>query len=101
MHEVVSTKFSRLSEAKLTPHLAQKKYWEDKASDARDEFDDMGVLDDSILRSRVPSVRMWDDNIDLSPKRRNILRLVLLPCVFVCVSACACTCLCVSACACT
>ena len=82
MHEVVSTKFSRLSEAKLTPHLAQKKYWEDKASDARDEFDDMGVVNDSILRSRVPSVRMWDDNIDLGPKRIKILRLVLLPCVF-------------------
>ena len=90
MHEVLSTKFSRLSEAKLTPHLVQKKYWEDKASDARDEFDDMGVLDDSILRSRVPSVRMWDENVDLSPKRRKILRLVLLLFVFLYVCLCVC-----------
>ena len=76
MHEVVSTKFSRLSEAKLTPHLAQKKYWEDKAHDARDEYDDMCEVNDSIIRSRVPSARMWNENVDLSPKGRKILRLV-------------------------
>lgn len=83
-HEVISAKFSRLSEAKLTPHLAQKKYWEDKASDARDENDDMCVVNDSILRSRVPIVVMWNKNVDLSPKRKQILRLVLLY-VFSCI----------------
>jgi hypothetical protein len=85
--EVISAKFSRLSEAKLTPHLAQMKYWEDKASDARDENDDMCVVNDSILRSRVPSVVMWNENVNLSPKRKQILRFVLLY-VFSCMCLC-------------
>lgn len=43
------------SEAKATPHLERKRYWEDKARDAREAHDNMTLADDSMVRPRAPA----------------------------------------------
>ena len=61
----------------MTPQLIKKKYWEEKSRDARDENDDLRDMNNSVLYSRVPSAGMWVQDLNLSPRRRKILRSVI------------------------
>ena len=58
----------------MTPHLLKKKYWEDKARDLRDENDNLCAVNESLVRTRIPSAGIWDQDLNLNPKNKRILR---------------------------
>ena len=75
MNECNTIKFlPNHSDSKMTPQLIKKKYWEEKSRDARYENDDMRNVNDSIMFNRVPSAGIWVQDLNLSPRRRKILR---------------------------
>ena len=65
-------------EQKLTPQLERKRYFEEKARDARDEFDDLNLVNDSMVRPRVISAALGfgpgSGNNNLDQKQMKILR---------------------------
>jgi hypothetical protein len=73
--EVRPIKFisSASSESKITPQLEKKRYWEEKARDARDYFDDMNEINDTLIRPRV-SVSMIHSNKKIDSKNKKFLR---------------------------
>jgi hypothetical protein len=62
----------------MTPHLLKKKYWEDKARDLREENDNLCAVNDSLIRNRIPSAGIWEQDLNLNPKNKRILRYVLI-----------------------
>ena len=63
---------------KLTPQLERKRYFEEKARDARDECDDLNLINDSMVRPRVISAGIGfgpgSGSNNLDPKQMKILR---------------------------
>lgn len=62
------------SDEKMTPHLMKKKYWEDKARDLRDDNDNMCAVNDSLIRTRIPSAGIYEQDYNINPKNKRILR---------------------------
>jgi hypothetical protein len=62
----------------MTPHLMKKKYWEDKARDLREENDNLCAVNDSLVRIRIPSAGIWEQDFNLNPKNKRILRYDLI-----------------------
>lgn len=74
--------FPTPSDEKMTPHLLKKKYWEDKARDLRDENDNLCAVNESLVRTRIPSAGIWDQDHNLNPKNKRILRYVFYRYIF-------------------
>jgi hypothetical protein len=64
-----------VSESKVTPQLERKRYWEEKARDARDDHDNCQVANDSMTRPRVPvSVIRPPTQVGVDWRNRKIMR---------------------------
>ena len=72
-HEAHALKFNPCDQ-KITPQLERKRYFEEKARDAREEFDDLRSVNDSMVKYRVPSAALGYENQNLEPKQKKILR---------------------------
>jgi hypothetical protein len=63
------------SQAKMNSLLEKKKYWEEKARDAREEHDHMKLADDSFLRPRTPAaIIRAPKSSGVDYKNRQIMR---------------------------
>jgi hypothetical protein len=87
--EVRPIKFisSALSESKITPQLEKKRYWEEKARDARDYFDDMNEVNDTLIRPRVSVTMINSIDKKIDSKNKRILRynfIYMYVCIVVC-----------------
>ena len=49
------------SQSKRTPQQERRKYWEDKANEAREEHDDLKVTSDKLIRPRIISTNIQSD----------------------------------------
>eukprot|EP01041_Mallomonas_annulata_P003189 gene3189-6290_t len=75
LRQSTSSAIIRQSEPKATPQMKRRKYFEDKAKDAREEHDDMREASDSLLKPRTPSIVIASDKkVGVNWKNRQILR---------------------------
>ena len=84
-HEAHARTFNPCDQ-KLTPQLERKRYFEEKARDARDEYDDLNLINDSMVRPRVISAAIGfgpgSGSNNLDPKQMKILRFELYRSLF-------------------